>query len=167
MKKTSAQLMMAALFSLLMILLLCWQGRELILPATPSGILALEFANTPEKLNYVLSFWNKETVQVNILIDFFFVIVYTWFFVIAVTGSAAKWQQRYMVQFGAMGIRLAFLAGMLDIVENILMLQSIHGHYTVSSLQLTWYCAAIKFAIVIILFLYVLLTAVFGLFKRN
>lgn len=159
--------MMAALFSLLMILLLRWQGSELIVPATPSGILALEFANTPEKLNYVLSFWNKETVQINILLDFLFVIAYTWFFVVAVAESAAKWKQRYMIQFGAISIRLAFLAGMLDTVENILMLQSIHGHYTISSLQLTWYCATIKFAIAIVLFLYVLLTAVFGLFKKN
>lgn len=167
MKKKFVHLTIAGVVAAGMIFLLRWQGNDLIQSVTPSGILALEFANTPEQLNYVLSFWNKETVRINIWIDFLFIIAYTWFFVLAIAQTASIWEQRVMVQFGATGIRLAFLAAMLDITENILMLQSINGHYTTSSLQLTWYCAAIKFAIVIVLLLYILLTIAFSLFKRN
>lgn len=167
MQKSSVHLLVSSLFSLVLIVILRWQGKELIMPLTPSGILALEFANTPEKLTSILAIWNKETVQNNILIDFLFVIAYTWFFMLAVAKSITQWSNRFMQQFGATGIRMAFLAGILDIIENILMLQSIHGHYSVSSLQLTWYCAAIKFGIVILLLLYIILTTVSKLFKRN
>lgn len=167
MPKSSVYLLIAALSSLILIFVLRWQGEELVTPLTPSGILALEFASTPEKLTTILSIWNKEAVQKNILIDFLFVIAYTWFFILGVAKSIGQWNNRFMQQFGATGIRMAFLAGILDITENILMLQSIHGHYSVSSLQLTWYCAAIKFGIVIILLLFMIMTAVNRLFKRN
>lgn len=167
MKKISLHLLLSTVFSIIMIIVLRWQGKELMQPSTPSGILALEFANTPEKLQVVLNAWNKETVQNNILLDFLFIIAYTWFFVVGVATSTTQWMNRFMQQFGATGIRMAFLAGILDITENILMLQSIYGHYTASSLQLTWYCAAIKFLIVIILLLFMILTAVTRLLKRN
>jgi len=167
MKKSSLYLLLAALFSIIMIVVLRWQGKELMHPLTPSGILALEFANTPEKLNTVLSVWNKETVQNNILLDFLFVIAYTWFFILGVAHSTTKWTHKFMQRFGATGIRMAFLAGILDIIENILMLQSIHGHYSTSSLQLTWYCAAIKFLIVIILLVFMILTVITRFIKRN
>ncbi len=167
MKKSSIYLLIAALFSLTMIIVLRWQGKELMHPSTPSGILALEFANTPEKLNAVVSVWNRESVKNNILLDFLFIIAYTWFFVIGVANSTQRWTSRGMQAFGATGIRMAFLAGILDITENILMLQSINGNYTLSSLQLTWYCAAIKFLIVAILLLFMIFTVIVRLVKRN
>jgi len=167
MKKSSLYLLLAAIFTIIMIIVMRWQGKELLQPSTPSGILALEFANTPEKLTTVLAAWNKEVVRNNILLDFLFVIAYTWFFVLGVAKSTAQWSNRFMQQFGATGIRMAFLAGILDVTENILMLQSINGHYSISSLQLTWYCAAIKFLIVIILLVFMILTIVTRLLKRN
>lgn len=167
MKKSSLYFLIASIFSIIMIVVLRWQGKELMHPSTPSGILALEFANTPEKLTTVLAAWNKEVVQNNILLDFLFIIAYTWFFILGVAKSTTQWTNRFMQQLGATGIRMAFLAGILDITENILMLQSIHGHYSASSLQLTWYCAAIKFIIVIILLLFMILTTVTRLLKRN
>ncbi|MEN9298833.1 MAG: hypothetical protein RLZZ429_1146 [Bacteroidota bacterium] len=167
MKKSSLYLLLAAVFSIIMIIVLRLQGKALLQPSTPSGILALEFANTPEKLTTVLAVWNKELVRNNILLDFLFVIAYTWFFVLGVARSTTQWSSRFMQQFGATGIRMAFLAGILDVTENILMLQSINGHYSISSLQLTWYCAAIKFLIVIILLLFMILTTVIRFIKRK
>ncbi len=167
MQKSSVYLLLASLFSLIMIIVLRWQGKELITALTPSGILALEFANTPEKLSSIVSVWNQDTVRNNILIDFLFIIAYTWFFILGVAKSISQWTSRFMQQLGVIGIRMAFLAGILDIIENILMLQSINGHYSVSSLQLTMYCAAIKFGIVILLLLFIILTAISRLFKSN
>ncbi|WP_353550341.1 hypothetical protein [Sediminibacterium sp. KACHI17] len=167
MKKSSLYFLLASLFSIIMIIVLRWQGKELIQPSTPSGILALEFANTPEKLSTVLSVWNKEMVRNNILLDFIFIAAYTWFFVVGVARSTAQWTHRFMQQLGAAGIRMAFLAAILDITENILMLQSINGYHSVSSLQLTWYCAAIKFMIVVILLLFMIATVIRRLIIRN
>lgn len=167
MKKSSRCLLLAAVFSIVMIMVLRWQGKGLMHPSTPSGILALEFADTPEKLTTVLTAWNKEVVRNNILLDFLFIVAYTWFFVLGVAKSTTQWRNQFMQRFGATGIRMAFLAGILDVTENILMLQSINGHYSISSLQLTWYCAAIKFLIVIILLVFMILTTVTRLLKRN
>lgn len=166
-KKSANQLLLSAALSLVILLLLRWQGKDMMHPSTPSGILALEFANTPEKLNYVLSFWNRNMVRNNILIDFLFILAYTWFFVTALAITAGKWQHHLMKQLGAWLIRLSFLAAMLDVVENILMLQSIAGHYSVYSLQLTWYCASIKFGIVILVLVYIFIGRVTALFNRK
>ena len=67
---------------------------------------------------------------------------------------------------GAILARAAFVAGFLDIAENLLMLESIAGNYTPSSLWLTYYCASLKFSIVICILLY-LLISVPVLFKKN
>ena len=55
-------------------------------------------------------------------------------------------------------LSMAFAAGVFDIAENLLMLQSIGGNYTDASLILTWYCAAIKFLVIAVIILYLLLS---------
>lgn len=163
----SAILLLSAIAALVMVIVMRLQGANLVLPNTPSGILALEFANTPEKLAYVLSLWDKPSVKLNIYLDFIFLLAYTWFFVVASAVCSVKWQSLSMQLFGKVSIRLAFLAAILDIVENILMLQSISGHYNSYSLHLTWYCAAIKFGLVILILTYIIITAINSLFNRK
>ena len=166
-KNTSNRLLLPGIALLLFILFMRWQGSGMMHPSTPSGILALEFANTPEKLNYVLSFWNKAMVRTNIWIDFLFIIVYTWFLVIAITTRASASANNWIRLLGVWLGRLVFLAAILDVVENILMLQSISGQYSTYSLQLTWYCASIKFGIIILIFLYVAISRIMALFNRK
>ena len=163
----SISLLLSAIAALLMVIVMRWQGSTLVLPNTPSGILALEFANTPEKLSYVLSFWNKSSVQLNIYLDFLFIAAYVWFFVVASAVSSTKWHWVGMQFLGKSCIRLAFLAAILDIVENVLMLQSVSGDYNSYSLYLTWYCAVIKFGIVTLILSYIIITVIKNLINRK
>jgi hypothetical protein len=55
-------------------------------------------------------------------------------------------------------VAVSIVAGMFDIVENLLMLQTISGNFTTLSLQLTFYCAAFKFVLIGIVFLYFIIS---------
>jgi hypothetical protein len=63
-----------------------------------------------------------------------------------------KWPAGIMRQAGLTLARVAYMAGILDIAENLLMLQTIGGNYTTASLSLTYYCAAVKFTLAAIVF---------------
>jgi len=69
-----------------------------------------------------------------------------------------KWPAGIMRQLGLTLVRLAYLAGILDVTENLFMLQSITGNFASLSLKLTYYCAAIKFGLVALILLYLLVS---------
>jgi len=56
---------------------------------------------------------------------------------------------------------------MFDIAENLLMLQTIGGHYTNASLELTFYCAAIKFLLAGLIILYCIISLLPGLIRKK
>ncbi len=160
------KLIIAAISCFFLIVLLRIQGAELITPKTPGAILDLEFANSPVKLAETLSVWDSSVVKQNIWIDFLFIPTYVLLLSLLSSIFSNRWRIVFFSRIGAILARAAFLVGFLDIAENLLMLQSIAGNYTPSSLWLTYYCASIKFLIVICILLY-LLISIPVLFKKN
>ena len=149
----------AALGSLLMIIILRLQGSSLKTTASPRAIVDLEFANTTQRLYELLHHWDIAVVKMNIWLDFLFIVAYVLFLSIASELTAAKWPENNMLsKTGLLLAKLAYAAGIFDIAENLLMLQSIAGNYTAASLQLTFYCAAIKFILVAIIILYLFIS---------
>jgi len=156
--------------TLLIILLLRWQGASLTQPATSTGILALEFANTPDKLIPILNLWNDSVANINICLDFLFIPSYTSFFLLALKKAGNQWQGLGARRVGDVLCWLALLAAILDIIENILMLQTLNYRYNNSSLELTWYCATTKFFIVFVIIVYLLVSMIaflVGLKKKH
>ncbi len=151
-------LSIAALLSFLMILVMRWQGAALKTPTTPRAILDLEFADNAHRLNEVLAVWSITVVKGNIWLDFLFIVTYVLLLSLSAEYAAMKWSEGVGRQTGLFMARAAYIAGVLDISENLLMLQSISGHYTSPSLQLTYYCAAIKFILAGCILLYLLLS---------
>ena len=135
-----------------------WEGAPLKTPTTPRAILDLEFADNAHRLNEVLSVWSLTVVKGNIWLDFLFIVSYVLFLSIAAEYCAMKWPAGSGRQLGLFMARAAYIAGVLDISENLLMLQSVAGHYSSQSLQLTYYCAAIKFVLAGLILLYILLS---------
>ena len=152
------KLSVAAISSFIMIVIMRWQGAELKTSISTSAIVNLEFAKTPERLNELLMNWDISIVKMNIWLDFLFIVSYVLFLSISSTLSAQKWPEAFMRQIGFTFARVAFAAGIMDIAENLLMLQSIGGNFTHVSLQLTYYCAAIKFTLAATILLYLLLS---------
>lgn len=151
-------LSVAAVASVLMIIVLRWQGRSLKTPVSPGAIIDLEFADTPLRLQELLTVWNIYVVKGNIWLDFLFIVCYVLLLSIASEICARKWREEIMQQLGFTLARVAYMAGILDIAENLLMLQSVAGNFTPTSLQLTYYCAAVKFILVALILLYLLVS---------
>ena len=148
----------AAIASLLMMIILHWQGAGLTTTTSPKGIVDLEFADTTQKLHELLVNWDISTVKINIWLDFLFIVCYVLFLSIASELCAMKWPAGIMRQMGLTLARVAYAAGILDIAENLFMLQSIAGNFTLTSLHITYYCAAVKFTLAAVILLYLVVS---------
>ncbi len=159
---------LTAIVTLFIIVFLRWQGASLTKPATPLGILALEFANTPDKLAPVLQSWMGSSVaNINICLDFLFIAAYTNFFLLAIGKASRQWQSGFSKQIRNTLCWLALLAAVLDIIENLLMLQTLNNQYNNFSLQVTWYCAFMKFSIVLLILIYLLVSIILILLGKK
>ncbi|TAH10311.1 MAG: hypothetical protein EAZ12_05005 [Sphingobacteriia bacterium] len=152
------KLLVAVISFLLIFTAIRFQGAPLKTAITPGGILNLEFANSPAKLMEVLNAWDLSIAKQNIWIDFLFIPSYVLLFSMIAAICSNKWQNMLLFRTGTLLAKAAFAAGILDIAENLLMLQSIAGNYTPSSLWLTYYCAGVKFFILLIIGLYIILS---------
>ena len=141
------KLSVTALATLLIFMIMRWQGAGLVTPISPRAIVDLEFADKSQRLQELLHNWDVSVVKINIWLDFLFIVCYVLFLAVASEICAMKWPAGIFRQMGLTLIRVAFAAGILDIAENLLMLQSIAGNFTYTSLQLTYYCAAVKFTL--------------------
>jgi hypothetical protein len=145
-------------FLLIIFFVLQRQGRNLITPQSPKGIIDLEFAKTAVRLHQLQSFWNQETVLQNIYLDFLFIIAYTWFLVTAC--KALKNSKSHI--FSALTIS----AGAFDVLENFLLILVLNGKFSATVLQIVYYAAAIKFILVVIVLAFIILS-LFGLFRKE
>lgn len=152
------QILVAAIASVLMILALRWQGASLVTPESPRGMIDFEFANTFQQVNQLLELWDDSIVKLNIWLDFIFIASYILFLSLASGYCAFKWGSGLLWWMGNLFVRLAFIAGLLDIAENLLMLQTLAGNMSAISLQLTFYLAAIKFILAGLILLYLLIS---------
>ncbi|MBL0110686.1 MAG: hypothetical protein IPP42_07445 [Saprospiraceae bacterium] len=143
--------------TLLSIIIMQYTGHPLKVPTTPNGILALEFANTPAKVQSIIDAWqplnnrgrsNIAQARLNTYWDFVFILFYS--------SLLYYWNQYYshttiMFRFiGKVSGLIAILAGILDIVENLGMFKSLAGNISTSNAQLTSACATIKFCLLAI-----------------
>lgn len=154
-------LLLSFLSVLAMILVMKWQGADLITPVSPKGILDLEFARSDKTLAELKLFWNDRDLTLNIYLDFLFIAAYVWFLTTAcrhMGKSGAKWSGIFN--------GLALAAGSLDVLENCLMLLIWNGGLESSWLQAVYFIALIKFVLAGTVVLYLLVTLPL-LFRRN
>ncbi|OYY15302.1 MAG: hypothetical protein B7Y69_11645, partial [Sphingobacteriia bacterium 35-40-8] len=64
----------AALFCILMMAALRWQGAVLKTADSPRAIVDLELAKDPEQVQALLNVWSIKDVRLNIQIDFLFIV---------------------------------------------------------------------------------------------
>ncbi len=152
------KLTISGIATIIVFLIMRFQGASLKTEISPKAIIDLEFAKTTQRLRELLLQWDVSVVKMNIWIDFVFIVTYV-LFISTLSEYAAN---RCTIQgFNKMGIwlaRAAYLAGIFDIAENLLMLQSVAGDFTGSSLLLTSFCAIVKFSILGIILFYVFLS---------
>jgi hypothetical protein len=150
------------LFSLVLLVVLfivmVWQGRDLISPLSPRGIIDFEFARTQERFLHLQFFWNHEDVLHNLYLYLLLGIACGWFLV-----SASKLlANRRSTLFSA----LAISAAAFNLLENFLMILIWNQRFDSWLLQVVFYAAAIKFLLVFLVIGYLILS-LFGLFRKE
>lgn len=139
-------------------LLLRVQGA-LFTPASPAGILSLEFATLPHRVAEIITAWDAEGMtgraRTNIWIDFLFIPFYVMLFY-TLCGSISVRMQGFPAKLGIFLAFGALVAGLLDVLENILMLLALHGHYGGFSALATTLLAGAKFLFLALAALYVI-----------
>jgi len=145
--------------SLLMIYVMMKTGATLKTPATPLGILDLEFAYNDSKATAVINAWatsgNIAAAEINTYWDFVFLFFYSFFLFLACKQIAANLKGT-VAKAGNLVAKAALLAGFLDILENAGMLYTLNGTVSDSIAFLTAFFSVIKWILAIIAVLYTL-----------
>jgi hypothetical protein len=146
-----------------MILVMGNTGKPLKTATTPSGILHLEFAYDTVQVNKTLAAWKTndhpdkiDAAVLNTYWDFLFIFFYAG--LLYLSGKKLSGIYREGTGFEKAGKRIALLAlvaGLLDIIENGCMLQSLNGNVQNWLAKTATVCASVKFTFLLIAVLYI------------
>lgn len=160
----------------IMIYVMMSTGEPLKTPATPLGILNLEFAYNLPKTTHVLNAWvltgtaemdNIKIAIKNTWLDFIFLFFYSLFLFYSCKSIAESFSGRLQKTGKYLAIA-AMYAGLLDIAENAGMLLSLNGFSSNELALFTAICATIKWILALAALAYVvLLGPIFLLRKIN
>ena len=158
--------------SLAMAAVVSMNGSSLKTPATPNGILNLEFAYNSAKTAEVMNAWasgssvdNIARATQNTWLDFIFILFYSIFLFLASEAISGSFGGK----FGRAGnwiAKGALLAGGMDLLENTGMLLTLAGKGSDAIALCTFICSVIKWGTVMIAILYVL-TGGIGLLRAK
>lgn len=123
------------------------------------GIVSLELARNPAQAKEIVTAWQHNDLirnaKTNVWIDFLLIPFYSLLFY-TLCGSISV---RTGGQIAKTGVMLAFaslIAGVLDVLENILMLLTLNGVSNYLTVILTSFFAASKFILLALALLYVI-----------
>ena len=161
MKKYAILIFLAG--TILMVYIMNRTGASLKTPATPLGILNLEFAYDTVKTTVVMNAWapashidNIAVAKLNTWVDFLFLFFYS-FFLFFTCNKIAQAFPGPVEKAGRLISKAALLAGFFDILENTGMLLTLNGYRSAIIAYFTTVFSVLKFGLVIIAVLYVLL----------
>lgn len=144
--------------TLFFFLLLRFQGK-LETKFSPASIVSLELAHDAQSVQDITTIWNEEGMtsraKTNIRIDFLFIPFYAMLFY-TLCGSISVRMNGIPAKLGVLLAFGSLVAGVFDVMENILMLYALSGHYNNISALLTTVFATIKFSLLLLAILYIL-----------
>ena len=166
-------LLMVTIGTLLMVIVMQQTGTSLKTQDTPNGILDLEFASNTTKATAVINAWKKteltdniQVAKLNTELDFIFILFYSIFLNLVSKSIAGK----YVGAIKNIGLILAngaIAAGVLDIMENIGMLFTLHDYINSTVIMFTFAFSVLKWIIVLSILVYFLAAGSFHLFKKS
>ena len=137
-------------------------------PFTPGNIIEYEFARTVEKAIEIFMDWGAggvEKAKMSILLDFVFLILYSWAISLGCKVVAGFAGSARVSKIGLQLSRLVWIAGACDLVENVSLLIAMHRLNNIV-LELAFWTAGIKFAIILVALLFILVVTGIGLTKK-
>jgi len=149
-------------------------GKTLKTPATPLGILDLEFAYNSSKTAHVVKAWsainpaNIDNIKVairNTWLDFIFLFFYS-LFLFYCCRSIAESFSGFLKKTGNIFAVGALYAGLLDIAENAGMLLTLNDFSSNNIALFTTVCSVIKWLLALVALIYTLLFGPLFLLKK-
>jgi len=136
-------------------------NRPLQNETAPQGVVSLEMARTVDQQNRILNSWNEPArlrLAFSIGLDFFCVVVFTSSLVLACIWLADA-SHRHGASSSNLGLALAWalgIMGVLWILQNTLLAAALFGHATALTARITFGCALLKFAVMMLGLAYML-----------
>lgn len=152
------------------LLLLQLQGQRLVSPVSPSGIVSLEFSHTASNTQQIVSTWKhtaKGAFHLNMLLDFLVMPFYGLFLYSLCGFFSVHYQTGVWQRLGVLFALGSLLAIATDIIENVLMIFSMHIAVTGFSSMLTAIMASIKFLLIGCAVVYIILSGIFMLAAKK
>lgn len=149
------------------------QGKPLRTTNAPLGIVSLEIAARPALADSIKYNWQQKTAEGkplneialnNILLDFFYIAAYGMFLILlALRLHHIRLKQKALLW----AAKLAFIAGGLDVIENMLMLYTLQQQSLKWITQMTTWAAYTKFICLLIAVIIITIYAAISLFSKR
>ena len=137
-----------------------WIMRRLVRGISP-GIISFEFAGTPENANRILELWGtsgEARMLAHIALDNWWLAFYSTALALLCVMVAIRLRARAprWAQLGVYFAWAAWLAALLDRIENFVLVRMIDGNVNHLWTSIAFGCAAAKFGIVLVCLLYII-----------
>ena len=149
-------LLFLLLGTFVMIFVVIETGATLKTPATPKGILDLEFACNTAKATIVTTAWtpnnaidNISAAKTNTYLDFIFLFFYS-LFLFFTSKKIARISGGWFGKAGLLLAKGALVAGILDVLENAGMLYTLSGNFSGTVTLFTTTCSLIKWGLALL-----------------
>lgn len=143
-------------------------GAPMNTDAAPFGVVSFELASSAPRASEILASWDsiaRERAAFGLGLDFLFIPVYVLTIALGCGVAASSLRQRGW-PLSSLGSYLAwgvFLAGLLDIIENIALTVVLFGRVVVPWPQIAATCAICKFTLLFLGLVYAIFGAVITL----
>ena len=147
--------------TLLVMITLAWMGRPL--GAAGASIIDFELAGTLSKAQTIMASWgeaNKQVARWQTYVDFIYLVLYSLTIALGCRLAARQFSAgSWLVTAGLYVAWAQLVAGLLDAIEDVALLQLLQGSQNPSLPLLARWCALPKFAIVVLGVIYMLIGA--------
>jgi len=151
----------AALLTLSLAAVLMWIDQYLASVVSPQGIISLEMARTPDTARAILDAWGEQGTHWayrSVWLDFPFLAGYVTLFICLTVLTHAGARNLVIGGFA--------LAGCADLIENLLLLQMLAGNLTATVTHATYWCASVKFGVLVVGWIYLLFYGLYELYRH-
>lgn len=163
------KILTTAIASVAMGVVMRFLSQNLISDYSPNGIVSFELAKEFADASAMIKAIGAKPFQINIAIDFIFILVYCLFLFFCCKAIMDSFQSNRLKKVGFLFLELSVLVGVLDMTENIAMLITLGGYGSNISVLVSRYAAIAKFSMAALVIVYILFSGLIILlnFKKK
>lgn len=155
------KIVIAGVATVIMFIVLRFFSVGLVTDYSPYGIISFELAKNMRDANAMMKAVGVKPFQINIAVDFLFIIAYCIFLFLCCKAIMNKFLTSISKTIGLVFLELSVLVGVLDLVENIAMLITLGGYGSNVSVGISRWSAIIKFSLAAFVILYIIITSLY------